>query len=246
MIVRKNPTFLTLFLITKGSIVPKVAPKIAFFIALSVIILVLDHTGVPIIHINFQAASIFGLALSLFLGFRNNAAYERWWEARTLWGHLIADIRGLGRETSASADRFVHGHQLGAVGKGRLDLDVVDHLGDAFHHLIAGDDMRAGFHQVCDGASVAGTLDDIICNQRNGFRVVQLHAARQPLTGDLGRHGDHELVFLTRCQLHRFPRICSRDVEWPAGQPWRHREKIGAQVQAECAAAKCRVKVPKI
>ena len=99
MIVRKNPTFLTLFLITKGSIVPKVAPKVAFFIALSVIILVLDHTGVPIIHINFQAASIFGLALSLFLGFRNNAAYERWWEARTLWGQLIADIRSLGRET---------------------------------------------------------------------------------------------------------------------------------------------------
>ena len=99
MIVRKNPTFLTLFLITKGSIVPKVAPKITFFIALSVIILVMDHTGVPIIHINFQAASIFGLALSLFLGFRNNAAYERWWEARTLWGQLIADIRSLGRET---------------------------------------------------------------------------------------------------------------------------------------------------
>ncbi|MDF1748035.1 MAG: bestrophin family ion channel [Alphaproteobacteria bacterium] len=99
MIVRKKPTFWTLFLITKGSIVPKVAPKIGFFMALSVLILVLDQHGIPIIHINFQAASIFGLALSLFLGFRNNAAYERWWEARKLWGQLIADIRSLARET---------------------------------------------------------------------------------------------------------------------------------------------------
>jgi putative membrane protein len=99
MIIRKNPTFWTLFLITKGSIVPKVAPKIGFFMVLSVGILMLDQNGVPIIHINFQAASVFGLALSLFLGFRNNAAYERWWEARKLWGQLIADIRSLGRET---------------------------------------------------------------------------------------------------------------------------------------------------
>ena len=36
---------------------------------------------------------------------------------------------------SAHADRLVHGDELGAVGEGRLDLHVVDHLGDAVHHL---------------------------------------------------------------------------------------------------------------
>lgn len=35
-------------------------------------------------------------------------------------------------------DRLVHGHELGTVGEGRLHLDVVDHLGDAIHHLVAG------------------------------------------------------------------------------------------------------------
>ena len=47
------------------------------------------------------------------------------------------DVAG-GREDFAgdlSSDRLVHGDQLGAVGKRRLDLHVVDHLGDAFHHL---------------------------------------------------------------------------------------------------------------
>lgn len=42
--------------------------------------------------------SLIGLVLSIFLGFRNNACYDRWWEARKQWGHLIAQSRALGRE----------------------------------------------------------------------------------------------------------------------------------------------------
>ncbi len=42
------------------------------------------------------------------------------------------------------------GHQLGAVGKGRLDLDFRDHLRHAVHHLVAGEDRRAIAHQVGD------------------------------------------------------------------------------------------------
>ena len=40
-----------------------------------------------------------------FLGFRNNAAYDRWWEARKLWGQLVADCRALARETALSSRR---------------------------------------------------------------------------------------------------------------------------------------------
>ncbi|MCB9764928.1 MAG: hypothetical protein H6739_34445 [Alphaproteobacteria bacterium] len=40
-----------------------------------------------------------GLALSIFLGFRNNACYDRWWEARKLWGALINTTRSLARLT---------------------------------------------------------------------------------------------------------------------------------------------------
>lgn len=43
--------------------------------------------------------ALFGAALSLFLGFRTNAAYARWWEARTLWGALINSSRSLARIT---------------------------------------------------------------------------------------------------------------------------------------------------
>lgn len=43
--------------------------------------------------------ALFGTALALFLGFRTNAAYARWWEARTLWGALINASRSLARVT---------------------------------------------------------------------------------------------------------------------------------------------------
>jgi ion channel-forming bestrophin family protein len=36
-----------------------------------------------------------GLALGFLIGFRNNHAYERWWEARKLWGQLINENRNL-------------------------------------------------------------------------------------------------------------------------------------------------------
>lgn len=43
--------------------------------------------------------SIFGVILSIFLGFKNTACYDRWWEARKLWGTLIASSRHILRET---------------------------------------------------------------------------------------------------------------------------------------------------
>lgn len=43
--------------------------------------------------------SLFGSVLVLFLGVRTNAAYARWWEARTLWGAVVNASRSFGRET---------------------------------------------------------------------------------------------------------------------------------------------------
>jgi len=41
--------------------------------------------------------TLFGSALALFLGFRVNSAYERWWESRGLWGLMINASRNLAR-----------------------------------------------------------------------------------------------------------------------------------------------------
>jgi putative membrane protein len=39
-----------------------------------------------------------GSALTIFLAFRANAAYGRWWEARQLWGALVNTSRSLARQ----------------------------------------------------------------------------------------------------------------------------------------------------
>ena len=43
--------------------------------------------------------TLFGTALALFLGFRDNSAYQRWWEGRVLWGAMINASRSLARQT---------------------------------------------------------------------------------------------------------------------------------------------------
>jgi len=44
--------------------------------------------------------SIVGVALSIFLAFRNNAAYDRWWEGRKIWGGLVNVSRAFGRQVT--------------------------------------------------------------------------------------------------------------------------------------------------
>ena len=46
-------------------------------------------------QIEYAAAvlSVLGIGASVFIGFRNTIAYNRWWEARTLWGNVIINSR---------------------------------------------------------------------------------------------------------------------------------------------------------
>ncbi|QCO55580.1 hypothetical protein EOK75_07350 [Pseudorhodobacter turbinis] len=100
MIVRDSPSSLKLFFVMQGSVVPKIIGRIIGVALLSVLVLLIDQHVVTLPRISIGAMGIFGVALSLFLGFRNNAAYDRWWEARKLWGAMIADVRNLGRHLS--------------------------------------------------------------------------------------------------------------------------------------------------
>ena len=47
---------------------------------------------------------VFSTALSIFLVFRFNESYERWWEARTLWGRLVNASRSFARQALTLLD----------------------------------------------------------------------------------------------------------------------------------------------
>lgn len=49
--------------------------------------------------INFTPIGVLGSALAIFIAFRNNSAYGRWWEARQIWGGLVNHSREFARMT---------------------------------------------------------------------------------------------------------------------------------------------------
>jgi putative membrane protein len=115
MIIRHRPRFPELMFALRGSIVPAIAPGVLTLMLFAAAV-VWVHRGfgfVPII--DGLGFTVFGVALSLFLGFRNNAAYDRWWEARRLWGGLLADMRSFAREVdifvpdAALREKLLHG-----------------------------------------------------------------------------------------------------------------------------------------
>lgn len=63
-----------------------------------------------IIPLQLGQVGLFLTAMSIFLVFRVNEAYERWWEARKLWGQLVNTSRSFARQATTLVDsRVVRG-----------------------------------------------------------------------------------------------------------------------------------------
>lgn len=45
---------------------------------------------------------LYGSAIGVIVGFRNNSAYGRWWEGRTLWGSIVNNSRGFARQVTTA------------------------------------------------------------------------------------------------------------------------------------------------
>jgi putative membrane protein len=83
----------------RGSLVKQMLPQLLIVAALSVVAVwtegsVLKHK----VPLNATPFTLVGVALALFLGFRNSSAYDRWWEGRKLWGALVNTMRTLTRQ----------------------------------------------------------------------------------------------------------------------------------------------------
>jgi len=60
---------------------------------------ILDHLSFfSNITIPFALSALVGTLLSLLLAFRTSQSYERWWEARVVWGAIVNDSRTLIRQ----------------------------------------------------------------------------------------------------------------------------------------------------
>lgn len=129
MIVRPRPTFLAILLQWRGSVIHRVWPQVLGVSLMSAAI-VYAHRHAPglIGGVSVAPFSLIGIALSIFLGFRNSACYDRWWEARKQWGMVVVAGRDLARQS----------HLLGPEDRAWLLMSIAGHARVFARHLRPG------------------------------------------------------------------------------------------------------------
>ncbi|WP_419736165.1 bestrophin family protein [Pseudomonas sp. COR18] len=100
MIVRPKPNLFAILFSLKGSIARRIALR-CLMVTLLAAVIVLVETARPELFskVNATPFTLLGLSLSIFMSFRNNACYDRWWEGRKQLGQMIIDIRSVIRES---------------------------------------------------------------------------------------------------------------------------------------------------
>ena len=121
---------------------------------------VLVVVAYKVLHLHWIATSaiplaLYGSAIGIIVGFRNNSAYGRWWEARTLWGQIVNESRSLARQVctaphapaqevealSVMQSRVVH-HQIAYVQALRQQLRKLDPL-PAIQRILSSEELES-------------------------------------------------------------------------------------------------------
>jgi putative membrane protein len=69
---------------------------IVWLMAVMTAVAFLYHYGILSFSIPWLPLSVIGTAVAFYVGFKNNQAYDRMWEARKIWGGIINDSRAWG------------------------------------------------------------------------------------------------------------------------------------------------------
>ncbi|MGF6479495.1 bestrophin family protein [Paraburkholderia sp. JPY419] len=96
MIVRPPPNWFRMLFVWHGSVLKEIIPQLTFLALVSALAMY-THGRIlgEKIPLNTTPFTLCGIALAIFLAFRNNASYERYWEARHLWGRVLIAARNL-------------------------------------------------------------------------------------------------------------------------------------------------------
>ena len=99
MIIRPRLHWFRMLFVLRGSVLPQILPQLALTTCFAGVVTLLHGAILDWrVSLNFVPFSLIGVTLAIFLGFRNSTSYARWWEARTLWGGVLIECRGLARQ----------------------------------------------------------------------------------------------------------------------------------------------------
>lgn len=99
MIIRKREHWFRMLFVWHGSVLPGLVPRLLLMLFLSIAVVYFHGKILSFkVPLNTAPLTLFGFVLALFLGFRNSASYDRFWEGRKLWGALLNVTRALTRQ----------------------------------------------------------------------------------------------------------------------------------------------------
>ena len=182
MIVRPHLHWFSLLFVWRGSVLPYITTRLLLVFIVSVIS-VLTRDWWMSAHassaLSIPPFTLMGIALAIFLGFRNSVSYERYWEARKQWGALLIAARSLAREVVSFAPDeidlqrrvgrtlagvvFALKHQLRTTDPGddlksRLDSELLERVATArFVPAV----ILLGLSQYLSAAQRAGMVTDL-------------------------------------------------------------------------------------
>ena len=154
MIVHSRPDMLRVLFTLKGSIVKRIALRcLGVTLLAALIVLIERHFPALFYPVSATPFTLLGLSLSIFMSFRNNACYDRWWEGRKAWGQMIIEVRSFVRASVVIEDHALRAQLLrnlcGFAHALNARLRNEDELRAAQPWLVEGQAVTP--HNVCDG-----------------------------------------------------------------------------------------------
>jgi putative membrane protein len=105
VIVKEPIPWLRLVLAVHHSALPKTLPRTLAFTAFAIVVTYFEEKAeFNAYTLTVAPFTLIGLAISIFLGFRTNVAYDRYWEGRKLWGGLVNVARTFTRQATTLID----------------------------------------------------------------------------------------------------------------------------------------------
>ncbi|OZI34945.1 hypothetical protein CAL29_15965 [Bordetella genomosp. 10] len=153
MIVRPKTTWFRMLFVWHGSVLHRVlAPLLVNFLLGLLAVWGSTHASHFFPHLNPVPFSLIGVALAIFVSFRNNACYARYWEARTLWGSMKNQARDLARFAITVTDLPKDDPQVARA------LNLVAAFVYALKHQLRDSDPRDSLARLLDGELVEDIL----------------------------------------------------------------------------------------
>jgi putative membrane protein len=213
MILRPTTNWWRLLFVWDGSVLQAILPQLLLMLVVSSLALLTDGRifGVKI-PLDTAPFPLVGVSLAIFLGFRNNASYARFVDARHCWGQLLIATRALTSQAISYLPADAAGFDRGLLVR-RLIAFVY-----ALKHQLRGSDPHP---------ELARYLPPDECRRLRGLHylpVALLDSVRAMLAGALPREsGQAQLLWMLDGQVNALAAAvggCERISHTPIPYPY--------------------------